>query len=551
MDTHDESFANFVMPRDTIPTQVHMSSTPFKDTNNQPGLNLPKDTPQKAGRLYSERDSPSATSEQNQPPEKLSRMELTEQEAAGLKKKGMPPWGFQFIEILNNRLDQTSKEITSEIKCEVGKVQVDIQNLESRLETKIETQCDAVLEECLDKVVGVQYEVDHLTEKVSDIQLDVNILQDMQYKDRLQQAKSEMYNRRRNLLFSGFPEKRGEKDSDCEKLVRGQLAKMQVDKHPNLKAARFVDCHRNGPYKRDQTSPRDIIVKFVNFPEKKAALRGKMSCDPNIYVKQDIPPFIAQIQRQFKPIFKVIKDTPYQEKGRVFLKGEAIIIDKKRYVLDTITQIPSSLPFWNSNVRSNDKCFVWHGNLSPFSNMFRLKIIIAGVLYYYGEQYIQGFKAVKFNDRYTYRRIMASRDPYEIKRLSYEIENFDQDEWNKCAEDVANTVLKAKVTQSKFCRNFLLDTKDLELAEASAKSLWGCGYSLDDDEVLDPINWNRIGYAGKVLMDLRADLRRSTSTSDPVSLSQPHSSQESEDNSGLLRSLLAVPNMEDMNMDTK
>ncbi len=546
MDTHDESFANFVMPRDTIPTQVHMSSTPLKDTDKQSGLSHSKDTPQKAGRLYSERDSPSATSEPP-PPEKSARMELTEEESAGLKKKGMPPWGFQFLDILNNRLDQTSKEIKAEIKSEIGKVQVDIQNLESRLETKIETQCDAVLEECLDKVVEVQHDVDQLSENVSDIQLDINILQDMQYKDRLQQAKSEMYNRRRNLLFSGFPEKKGEKDSDCEKLVRGQLAKMQVDKHPNLKAARFVDCHRNGPYKRDQTSPRDIIVKFVNFPEKKAALRGKMSCDPNIYIKQDIPPFIAQIQRQFKPIFKVIKDTPYQEKGRVFLKGEAIIIDKKRFTLDTITQIPSSLPFWSNNVRSNDKCFVWHGNLSPFSNMFRCKVVIAGVLYYYGEQYIQGFKAVKFNDRYTYRRIMASRDPYEMKRLSYEIEGFNQAEWNSCAEDVANTVLKAKVTQSKFCRDFLLDTKDLELAEASEKSLWGCGYSLDDDDILDPINWSRIGYAGRVLMDLRANLRRSTTAPAPAVRSQPHSSH---DNSGLLmESLLKVPISEDM--DTK
>ncbi len=273
-----------------------------------------------------------------------------------------------------------------------------------------------------------------------------------------------------------------------------------------------------------------------------------MSCDSHVFIKQDIPEFISKIQRQLKPIFKAIKDTPYEEKGRVFLKGEAIIIDKRRFTLDTIMQIPSSCAFWASNVRSNDKCFVWHGNLSPFSNMFRCKVVIAGITYYYGEQYIHGFKAVKFGDRVTYRKIMASRDPYEMKTLSYDIKNFDQDEWNEVAESVANTVLTAKIKQSSYCRQFLLDTKDLELAEAFPKSLWGCGFALGDDDVLDPMNWPRIGYAGKVLMNLRDELRRGTQAA--ASIPPSRSTQDLQENSGLfLNSLLNVlpPSTMDIN----
>ncbi len=542
MDTHDESFANFVIPRDQVPTQIHLSSTPLKD-NVSPGITQIKDTPQreKPGRLFSQRDSPTADSDSG--PNKQSRMDLTKEEEASLVDKGMPPWGFQFLQIMNNRIEHSSKEI----KVEIGKVQTDIQSLESRLDTKIDTKCEAVLEECLDKVASVQYDVDHLSEQVSDIQLDIEILQEQQYQDRLMQAKSNMYSRRLHLLFCGFREKRGETSSDCEKLVRDQLAKMKVDKFPNLKTVRFLDCHRNGPYKKDQSEPRDILVKFANIPDKKAVLRGKMSCDPNIFIKQDIPPLIAQIQRQLKPIFKVIQGTPYQEKGRVFLKGDAIIIDKRRFTLDTITKIPSSLPFWDSNVKSNDKCFVWHGNLSPFSNMFRCKVVIGGVTYYYGEQYIHGFKAVKFGDRHTYRKIMASRCPYEMKTLSYDIKGFDQDKWNEVAESVADTVLTAKIKQSNYCRQFLLDTKDLELAEASPKSLWGCGYALSDEEVMDPINWPRIGYAGKTLMRLRDELRQGQAAA-----SIPPSVQDNQENSGLfLQSLLNVNPPVSDSMDTK
>ena len=68
-------------------------------------------------------------------------MELTVEETNSLKDKGMPPWGLQFLSLINSRLDQSS----SEIKAEIGKVQVDLQNMESRLEIKIETKCDAVL----------------------------------------------------------------------------------------------------------------------------------------------------------------------------------------------------------------------------------------------------------------------------------------------------------------------------------------------------------------------------------------------------------------------
>ncbi len=153
MDTHDESFANFVIPRDQVPTPVHVSSTPLKDTT-QTGLTQ-KDTPNRAkpGRLYSERDSPSA--ESGSLPNKQSRMELSKEEEAGLLEKGMPPWGFQFLQIMNNRIEHSSKEI----KSEIVKVQSNIENLESRLETKIETKCDQVFEECMDKVAGLQYDV--------------------------------------------------------------------------------------------------------------------------------------------------------------------------------------------------------------------------------------------------------------------------------------------------------------------------------------------------------------------------------------------------------
>ncbi len=485
----DQEFADEVLHRDNLPTAV--TQTPLKS----------EDDPLK--RLYSERDSPGATSSDNIPKCRIicasitTNMELTAQEKASLKKKGMPEWGYDFFTGLTNRISSASIEVKNEIKA-----------VETRLQSSIDSKCNETLEKCIDKIAEVKVEHEVVEERVSDLEMDMAIMRDMFFEEQLQRAKDIMFSRKLNLLFCGFKENPMETEEHCEKLVRGQLGKMTVEGFPNLKDAKFLNIHRNGVYKPGQKQPRDIIVKFADEKERNAVLRGKQKCDNNIFVNQDLPWLISGIQRQLKPILKAIKGTPYQAKGRVVLKGDAIYVDNRRFTLETLTQIPKSLKFWVNNIKSNELCLVYHGNLSPFSNFFWAPIVILGIEYKFNEQYINGFKACFFKDRLTFRKIMACRNPYECKRLGQRVKGFNQKRWDAKAGDVAETVIRAKIEQSEFCRDFLLNnTKDLQIAEASAVSLWGCGFALDSDQVMDPVNWPRIGHAGRVLMDLRAELR--------------------------------------------
>ncbi len=501
----DESFANFVFHQENIPTLV--SSTPLKSDSDQRG------TPRK----YSERDSPGA-SLPVQPEKKLSSedltiesvnrittssMDLTQKERDLMKKKGMPDWGFILFDSLTSRLSMVKNETSVSLE----KVNSSISTLETSLKETVETKCKEVREECMSEIEKVHDQVTDIAESVNKANFHVSMMREAIWDCIDQQAKSDLFSRKYNLLFAGFKEDKDETESDLLEKVRGQLGQMEVEGFPNLKDAPIVNIHRNGAYKRGQTRPRDVIVKFRDIKHKGAALRGKMKCSKNIYINLDLPKPISAVHRQLKPILRTLDGTPYKEKGRVILKPDCIIVDNKRYTLYTIMDLPSNFMFWSSNVRSNETIFAWHGNMSPFSNFFWAPIIIAGILYLFCEQYIAAEKAILFDDQETLKKILMSRDPYECKKFGHQIKGFDQEDWDAKAPEVANTCIRAKVDQHKFIKDFLMSTGDKKLAEADKDSKWACGIALDDKKILNFDNWKRIGHAGKVLMNMRDELK--------------------------------------------
>ncbi len=505
----DESFANFVIHQDNIPTPV--ASTPLK-------LDSERGTPRK----YSERDSPGASlpvqpekklSSEKPPAEsaslpvqsqtKSSSMELSPKERELMKKKGMPDWGFILFDSLTSRLSMVKEETSVSIE----KVSSSISTLETSLKETVEIKCKEVKEECMSEIERVQDQVSDIAESVRNANFQVSMMREAIWDCIDQQAKSDMFSRKHNLLFAGFKEDKDETESDLLEKVRGQLGQMDVEGFPNLKDAPIVNIHRNGVYKRGQTRPRDVIVKFRDIKHKGAALRGKMKCSKNIYINLDLPKPMSAVHRQLKPILRTLEGTPYKEKGRVILKPDCIIVDNKRYTLYTIMELPSNFMFWSSNVRSNETVFAWHGNMCPFSNFFWAPIIIAGILYLFCEQYIAAERAILFDDQESLKKILMSRDPYECKKYGHLIKGFDQEEWDAKAPEVANTCIRAKVNQHKFIKDFLMSTGDKKLAEADKDSKWACGISLDDKKLLDFDAWKRIGHAGKVLMNIRDELK--------------------------------------------
>ncbi len=331
---NDESFVNFVLPQGNIASPV--TSTPAKDSNQ-------RGTPRK----YSERDSPGATQDlqPTKKPGSSYMMELTDKEKKAMKAKGMPDWGLLLFDSLSQRITSSQDKLTQEIE----KVSSGIDNLETSLKDSIEAKCKEVKEECLNEVERVQEQVTDIANQVRKSNLHLAMMREAVWECIDQQAKSDLFSRKYNLLFAGIKENREETESDLLQAVRNQLGRMEVEGHPNLKDAAIVNIHRNGAFRPGQTRPRDIIVKFRDIKEKSAALRGKMKCSKNVYINLDLPKPISAVHRQLKPILKTLDGTPYKEKGRVILKPDCILVDNKRYTLNTIMTLPSNFKFWSSN----------------------------------------------------------------------------------------------------------------------------------------------------------------------------------------------------------
>ena len=72
------------------------------------------------------------------------------------------------------------------------------------------------------------------------------------------------------------------------------------------------------------------------------------------------------------------------------------------------------------------------------------------------------------------------------------------------------TAIHAKFCQNSELSDFLRNTGEAMLVEASPHDkYWGAGYCLDDDETWDPSKWKGLNILGKMLCDLRDNIKLS------------------------------------------
>ena len=97
------------------------------------------------------------------------------------------------------------------------------------------------------------------------------------------------------------------------------------------------------------------------------------------------------------------------------------------------------------------------------------------------EQALQFSKAKRHRDRGRARKILASRDVLEIKRLGDEITT--SKEWDFDKEKINFKCQKCKFDQNPALKKKLIKTEGLELAEATHNNFWATGYRLGAKEL--------------------------------------------------------------------
>ncbi len=134
--------------------------------------------------------------------------------------------------------------------------------------------------------------------------------------------------------------------------------------------------------------------------------------------------------------------------------------------------------------------------------------VIDGIAYNCCEQYMMAQKALLFDDKISYKKIMATCSPKEQKALGRSVKGFNMKKWTKNRYRIVLEGNMAKFSQNIDLKTKLLATGDNIICEANKNdSIWGVGLSVYDSRVHDPNNWNGLNLLGEALMDVRLKLK--------------------------------------------
>jgi ribA/ribD-fused uncharacterized protein len=159
-------------------------------------------------------------------------------------------------------------------------------------------------------------------------------------------------------------------------------------------------------------------------------------------------------------------------------------------------------------METNKYTFFWK-NESPFSNFYKCQFRIENILFFSSEQYFMYKKAMAFMDAETAELILKTKLPWEAKKLGRQVKNFKKEEWDEMCEKIMYDAVYHKFSQNKELTRKLLDTGETEICESSPIDLvWGCGLSMEDPKILNKDNWTGKNLLGKVLVNLRKNLRQ-------------------------------------------
>jgi ribA/ribD-fused uncharacterized protein len=158
--------------------------------------------------------------------------------------------------------------------------------------------------------------------------------------------------------------------------------------------------------------------------------------------------------------------------------------------------------------RTTDKMYFFHGYQNPLSNWHKCNFKVKGLLFNCMEQYMMYCKAMVFRDYITAALIYKSSSPKEQKALGRIVKNFDEETWVDKREAIVRRGLLSKFDQNRELKEFLLITGHATIVEASPSDcIWGVGLRESDPLIHDPANWRGMNLLGKLLMEVRNELR--------------------------------------------
>lgn len=155
--------------------------------------------------------------------------------------------------------------------------------------------------------------------------------------------------------------------------------------------------------------------------------------------------------------------------------------------------------FWGHENRHKDVV-----SKSCFSQWFDCPFKVDSVNYKTSEHWMMAHKALLFGDDNLFDKIINCEKPGEAKELGRQILGYDQHIWNEHKFEIVKLGNIHKFNQHPRLANYLLQTENRILVEASPVDvIWGIGIAVDNDDIENIYNWRGENLLGFALMYVR------------------------------------------------
>ena len=139
-----------------------------------------------------------------------------------------------------------------------------------------------------------------------------------------------------------------------------------------------------------------------------------------------------------------------------------------------------------------------------FSQWFECPFTVNNITYKTAEHWMMAQKALLFNDKNIFDKIINCDKPGEAKDLGRQVLGYDEQTWNNRKFEIVKLGNIHKFNQHPKLADFLLKTDNRILVEASpVDTIWGIGLSPDNAEIENIYAWRGQNLLGFALMAAR------------------------------------------------
>ena len=247
---------------------------------------------------------------------------------------------------------------------------------------------------------------------------------------------------------------------------------------------------------------RPVKVKFTDKSDVDHLLKNKKDLPQGVYVDKEYSKATEKERRLLCPVLKAArKMTKYKKKCR--MEGSHVVLDGIHYHRENIHTLPPELAADKVTSKTDMNTIAFFGELNPLSNFHHCKFDFEDETFHSSEQLIQLKKAELFEDNIAKERILNSTDAQDSKEIAMDIVNFEKERWNSMAETLCYEGIRQKFTQNPSLMDYLLETGNKAIVEATYDNVWGTGKLLGHEECLNPTKWRSTGILGRILMKIR------------------------------------------------